>query len=249
MTDSPSSSALHTFARATLLAIVSCGLLHACGGGGGSTAASTDGGGGTSVTPPPSNPPGNGGGTGTTNTAPTISGAPATQVTAGTAYTFTPTANDAEGNTLTFSITNMPAWATFSTSNGRLTGTPSAAGSFANITISVSDGTNTASLAAFTVTVNAVATTPPPATGNATLAWMPPTTREDGSVLQNLAGYRIRTGSSAGNYSNTIDVTNPGLTTYVVENLAKGTWYFVVSAFDAAGVESALSSPVSKTIN
>jgi hypothetical protein len=247
MTDSPSSSALHTFARATLLAIVSCGLLHACGGGGGSTAASSDGGGGgSSVTPPPSNPPST---PPPTNTAPTISGAPATQVTAGTAYTFTPTANDAEGNTLTFAITNKPAWATFSTSNGRLTGTPSAAGSFANITITVSDGTSTASLAAFTVTVNAVATTPPPATGSATLAWLPPTTRSDGSVLQNLAGYRIRTGNASGNYPNTIEVTNPGLTSYVVENLAKGTWYFVVSAFDAAGVESVQSSPVSKTIN
>jgi hypothetical protein len=87
---------------------------------------------------------------------PTISGTPATQVTVGQAYSFTPTTTNPSGGTLTFSITNMPSWATFSSSTGQLSGTPSTTGAYAGIVISVSDGTSSASLAAFTVTVNPV---------------------------------------------------------------------------------------------
>ena len=46
---------------------------------------------------------------------PTISGTPPTSVQDGSAYAFTPTAKDPEGNPLTFSIRNKPAWAAFST--------------------------------------------------------------------------------------------------------------------------------------
>ena len=76
------------------------------------------------------------------NRAPTISGAPGTTANAGTAYTFTPSASDADGDALTFSIQNKPSWATFSTSTGRLSGTPAAsdAGTTSSIVISVSDG-------------------------------------------------------------------------------------------------------------
>ena len=89
------------------------------------------------------------------NTAPTISGAPATAVIAGQPYSFQPTAADADGNTLTFSITNKPAWATFSTSTGRLSGTPASTnvGTVSGITISVSDGTVSTALPAFSLTV------------------------------------------------------------------------------------------------
>ncbi len=58
------------------------------------------------------------------NHAPTITGIPATRVTAGKAYGFTPTAKGADGNTLQFSVSNKPSWATFSTATGRLSGTP-----------------------------------------------------------------------------------------------------------------------------
>jgi hypothetical protein len=89
------------------------------------------------------------------NHAPTISGTPATSVAGHTAYSFTPTASDADGDTLTFSIVNKPAWASFSTTTGELAGTPanSDTGTTSGITISVSDGTASASLAAFDLTV------------------------------------------------------------------------------------------------
>src|SRR5204862_6995953 len=88
------------------------------------------------------------------NRAPTISGTPPTTGSVGTAYTFTPTASDPDaGTTLTFSITNRPTWATFNGSPGRLSGTPTAAGTFASIAISVSDGQASASLAPFSIVV------------------------------------------------------------------------------------------------
>jgi len=86
-----------------------------------------------------------------TNRAPVISGTPARSVSVGSAYSFRPTASDPDGNTLTYSIANRPSWATFNTSTGQLSGTPSASqvGTYNNITIRVSDGRATASLAAF----------------------------------------------------------------------------------------------------
>src|SRR5262245_28788244 len=60
------------------------------------------------------------------NTPPTISGMPAPSVTSGQTYSFQPSASDANGDALTFSISNRPAWASFSTSTGLLAGTPAA---------------------------------------------------------------------------------------------------------------------------
>src|SRR5690606_24273153 len=93
------------------------------------------------------------------NRAPSISGSPATSVTQGVAYTFQPTASDADGDSLTFSIINRPSWATFNGSTGRLQGTPTAAATHSDIRITVSDGKATAPLAAFTIVVTAPAPT------------------------------------------------------------------------------------------
>ncbi len=181
---------------------------------------------------------------GTTNRPPTISGTPPTSVTAGTSYSFTPSASDPDGDALAFSIQGKPAWASFSTSTGRLSGTPSAAdvGTYGNIRISVSDGSATATLAAFSVSVVTMAN------GSATLSWQAPTQRTDGSPLTNLAGYKIYWGTQRGSYSNSATIANAGLTTYVIEGLGSGTWYFVVSAFDTTGIESAFSNPASKSV-
>lgn len=94
------------------------------------------------------------------NDAPTISGTPSTSVTAGQNYTFTPSANDPESDTITFSITNKPSWAAFDTNTGALTGTPAASdvGTTNGIVIRAED-TSTAGndLAAFNLTVNSAA--------------------------------------------------------------------------------------------
>jgi hypothetical protein len=87
------------------------------------------------------------------NHAPAISGSPSTTDTVGTYYTFTASASDQDGNPLTFCISNMPTWAFFNTSTGTLSGTPSSAGTYSNIQISVSDGSLTTALPAFSITV------------------------------------------------------------------------------------------------
>ena len=89
---------------------------------------------------------------------------------------------------------------------------------------------------------------PPPTSGTATLSWLAPTTDTDGAPLTDLAGYRIYYGTSAAALSDTIPLTSVGLQTYVIPNLAPGTWYFAVKAVASTGVESALSVIVSKTI-
>lgn len=176
------------------------------------------------------------------NSPPSISGTPATSVNVSAAYNFQPTGSDPEGATLAWSIQNRPSWATFSTTTGRLSGTPGGAGTFANIVISVSDGTTSVSLPAFTIT--ATSTT----LGSATLSWQAPTQNTDGSTITNLAGYRIVYGTSAGSLTQIIEVANPSVTSYVVDQLTAATWYFAVKAYSSNGTESSQSNVASKTI-
>jgi hypothetical protein len=162
----------------------------------------------------------------------------------GTQYAFQPTAKDADGDALTFSITNKPAWATFSAATGRLQGTPGPGdvGTTSNIVIRVSDGKASAALAAFNIAVQASAN------GSATLSWQPPTQNTDGSALRDLAGFKVYWGTAQGTYPNSVTLDNPGLATYVVGNLVPGTYFFVVTAFNSAGAESSRSNTASKTI-
>ena len=184
-------------------------------------------------------------GTPTANSAPTISGTPATSVSANGTYNFRPTANDADGNTLAYSISNRPSWATFSTATGQLSGTPSASqvGSYANITISVSDGRATTALRSFSINVVDVST------GSASLSWTPPTENTDGTALTNLAGYRVVYGTSPSALNQTVQVANVGLTNYTIDNLSPGTYYFSVRAYASNGTESVNSTVMSKVIN
>lgn len=84
-----------------------------------------------------------------------ISGTPLTTVNRNNAYTFTPSISNPDGGTLTFTISNQPAWSTFDAASGELTGTPSNLniGSTYNILISVSNGNSTASLPSFDLQV------------------------------------------------------------------------------------------------
>ena len=79
---------------------------------------------------------------GTSNQAPTISGSPITSARVNEAYSFQPIASDPEGDALTFQISNKPAWATFDTGTGRLSGTPStpSTGALSDVRITLSDG-------------------------------------------------------------------------------------------------------------
>ena len=177
------------------------------------------------------------------NLPPTISGTPATSVQSGAGWSFTPTASDLDGDPLSFSVMGAPAWASLDRITGRLSGTPGPddVGATEGIVITVSDGTGYASLSAFTLVVQ------PNTTGTALVAWLPPTQRTDGSSLSDLAGYRLYYGTRADSLPRTINLNN-GLSSYMVEGLETGTWYFAVVACDSAGRDSALSNVGSKTI-
>jgi hypothetical protein len=185
-----------------------------------------------------------GGGESPTNEAPTIAGTPSSQVLEGQFYEFLPSASDPDGDTLAFAIARKPAWAQFDKASGRLWGTPDAGdvGNFTNIAISVSDGKDFASLAAFDVSVN------PIAAGNATLSWNPPTENSDGTALTDLAGYRIYYGRNADNLTQVVVLNNPGLTRYVIENLTPAIWHFEMTSVNAEGTESRRTQTASKTI-
>ena len=174
----------------------------------------------------------------------TISGSPRTSVNEGAAYSFTPSASGPNGSVLTFSIQNQPVWASFNSANGALTGTPAAAnvGTYSNILISVSSGGASASLPAFTISVNQVSN------GSADLSWTPVTRNTNGTVLANLAGYRVRYGTSANALNNVVTLSNPSLTNYLVTNLSSGTWYFAITAYTRNGMESRPSNVGHKTI-
>ena len=84
--------------------------------------------------------------------------------------------------------------------------------------------------------------------GSATLSWTPPTQNTDGSPLTDLAAYKVYYGNQSGNYQITIQIDNPGITIYVVENLTPNTYYFVLTAINNSGVESDFSNEASKQV-
>lgn len=221
------------FGPGLVLIALCAAALSGCGGGDDEATPAS----GTAQPPAPPPP-------GSSNHAPTISGNAPGAVNASTAYNFLPTAADADGDTLAFSIDNKPDWATFNTSTGRLSGTPAAAdvGTYSNIAISVSDGHDSTALSPFAVAVNAISN------GRATLSWTAPTENTDGSTLSNLSGYRIRYGTSANALTSTIVIENASVTTYVVEDLAPATWYFAVTAVNSTGAESTYSNVANKAI-
>ncbi|MEM9385018.1 MAG: putative Ig domain-containing protein [Pseudomonadota bacterium] len=101
------------------------------------------------------------------NQAPEISGDPDLQVVAGDVYLFEPAASDPDGDELTFSIENRPAWASFDPNTGALSGTPDEAdeGAYPDIVITVSDGDLTDALAPFSITVEPPPNRPPEISG------------------------------------------------------------------------------------
>jgi len=202
----------------TLFIIVASLLLGACGGGGSSS----------NSTPPP------GGGT---NSAPVISGNPAKSIASGSNYSFTPSASDADGDSLTFSASNLPAWASFNSDTGTISGTPTDndQGTYNNIVVTVSDGTATSSLSSFSINVTVIINP----NGTVDLSWTAPTTYSDGTnlSLSNIGGYRIYIGPSAGSLSQVADLPGASNTQYTFSNLAPGNYVIAIATYDSNNIE------------
>lgn len=181
---------------------------------------------------------------GSVSAPPSISGTPNTSVVVGQAYAFRPEASDPDNDSLSYSIVNRPRWLNFKTTTGRLHGTPTEAniGTSHPIEISVTDGTSVAALPRFKITVDAVGTV------SKAISWTPPTANEDGTPLTDLAGYRIYYGTAPGDYGEVIELSSPGVTSYVIDGLAPGTYYLAMTSFNSAALESRFTPEVSFTL-
>src|SRR6266478_4552498 len=184
---------------------------------------------------------------GSTSTAPAISGTPSTSVVAGQAYTFMPSTTNPSGMTLTFSVINQPSWAAFSTSTGQLSGTPASTdvGTYSNIEISVSDGPSNVSLPAFSLAVTAPATPGAPPT----ISGSPATSVVAGQSYSitnqpSWAAFSTATGQLSG----TPAAANVGTYSNIVISVSDGTSSAVLPAF-AIAVTAPAPAPMPPTIS
>ena len=84
--------------------------------------------------------------------------------------------------------------------------------------------------------------------GTAALSWSAPTRNADGSPFGSIAGYYIYYGPSPAAMTQTIEVSDPTATSYVVRHLSPGTYYFSVAAYSASVARGMQTEAVSKTI-
>ncbi|MEW8506112.1 MAG: putative Ig domain-containing protein [Candidatus Thiodiazotropha sp.] len=181
------------------------------------------------------------------NSEPVISGTADEDVIVGSEYHFAPSASDADNDMLSFSITNLPTWASFNSESGVLSGTPGAedVGIYNDIVIAVSDGTASASLDPLSITV----TEAEAGNGSISLNWIPPSTRTDGSSLDmsEIAGYKIYMGSSSEDMEQIVDLADCTINEYSIDNLTVGDYYFAVTTYDTEGNESGFSNIAMKS--
>lgn len=182
-----------------------------------------------------------------TNNPPEISGNPPSSVVEGSLYSFTATASDPDNNELNFSVANLPGWLSFDTTDGSLTGIPQSSdiGTYVDIAITVSDGPASATLGPFSITVE-----PNSNLGLVNLSWVIPTTRTDSSALSlsEIGGYRIYMGTTSDNLEMIVDINDGSTTSYSVDNLSAGTYYFAVTTYDMDDNESAFSNIAQKSM-
>lgn len=77
------------------------------------------------------------------------------------------------------------------------------------------------------------------------LSWSAPTTNSNGTPITDLAGYKLYVGNASRSYQQKLDMGK--ITNYSVANLTDGsTYYFAVTAYNSAGVESPYSTEVTK---
>ena len=77
-------------------------------------------------------------------------------------------------------------------------------------------------------------------TSTVTLQWDPP------AIATDVVGYKVYRGTASGTYPQSFDA-GPALT-YTLSGLADGTYYFVVTAYNAARYESEYSNEVSVSL-
>lgn len=87
-------------------------------------------------------------------------------------------------------------------------------------------------------------------TTSATISWTPPSAREDGTPLAStdIAGYNLYHSDTDGASMTKIATLSAADLSYVVTELTAGTHFFAATTVDTNGVESALPTPTTTTI-
>jgi hypothetical protein len=152
--------------------------------------------------------------------------------------------SDPDADVLQFTASNLPPWAHIDATTGRITGRPgmSDIGTYESIAITVSDGQHQVSSRSLTITVTG------PAAGVATLQWPAPVSKVDGSILDDLAGFRILYGRDPEDLDHSVWLADPAARSYSFATLEKGAWYFSIVAVNTAGLEGPPTMPARKII-
>jgi hypothetical protein len=178
------------------------------------------------------------------NHAPIIDGDANNVAQVGAEYLFQPDWSDADGDALTFTANNLPPWAELDHTTGRISGTPGVSdiGTYESISITVADASHQVSSRDFAINVVGAAS------GVASLRWPAPVSKVDGSVLDDLAGYRILYGRDPEDLDHSVYIADPDAHSYEFVTLDSGTWYFAIVAVNAGGEEGPATTPAMKVI-
>ncbi|MBT4328871.1 MAG: hypothetical protein HOD58_02950, partial [Gammaproteobacteria bacterium] len=181
-----------------------------------------------------------------TNEAPTIKGNPGTVAVDGLMYSFTPMGSDNDGDTLSYSATNLPEWINLDQATGMISGTPAIndiGRTYSDILLIISDGQESVSLSPFAIEVkdasrissalNPVLSSPSELAVKSgrtyiTLSW------NDSSL--DALGYRIYRFNAAGTEIEKTFYADPGANSITDTGLTPETSYnYYVSVFNQDG--------------
>lgn len=136
--------------------------------------------------------------------------------------------------TLTWSSSGVDACtASSSPTDGKWSGSVATSGSLA--------------VGPITTTTTYTLTCSSPTDTSATFSWSAPTTNTDGTVLTDLAGFRLYSGSN-GVGSLVTSITSPSATSYQLTGLQVGDYSWYLTAYNSSNVESGPSNNATKSI-
>lgn len=91
-------------------------------------------------------------------------------------------------------------------------------------------------------------TAPGNTTGTFKITWTPPTQNTDGSALTDLAGFWIYSAANGSPLGKLAQIKSPTMTSSDLSGYGPGSYQFALSAYNAAGTESALTNAVPITV-
>ncbi|NGZ61409.1 MAG: hypothetical protein CV081_13050 [Nitrospira sp. LK265] len=142
----------------------------------------------------------------------------------------------------TWSVSDGASWLSLSPTSGSNNGTITTSVNTATATLGINEADITVKSGGITTTVKVTLRLDPSSSSSVTLTW-------NANVESDLAGYRVYRATSSGTYGAPIATIQGNTPGYIATGLQFGTTYFfVVTAYDIAGNESAYSNEVSKSI-